>query len=184
MTNPELELQLVLLLEAAPTRSADLAALHRQVRERLGPRSPGAAEFCRELRSNRTFLLLEREPDLGPDLAPGYGAAFSAAGLLPAPRVVLAADAAGDDAAAAARDPLAIAAASLRTLLERAPGCAGAIAAAFEQVEGLTPMLRSGPSGAGTAPSTIPPRVLPGRARGRPPRRPGASPPPLPRGSR
>lgn len=174
MSNPELLLQVVLLLETEPTRSAEVRHIHRQIRERLGPRSPSLAELYSELRSNRSFLLLERTADLDSALDPGYGPALEAAGLRPSPRVLLAAEEPLPDRG----DPLVLAAGSLRTLLQRAPELAPAVGAAFAQVDRLAsraaafagPAVDPAPAGlrgAGTAPSTTLPPGPRHRARGR-----------------
>lgn len=162
MTNPELQLQLVLLLEAEPTRSLDVAQLHREVRERLGPRSPSLGELYRELRADRSFLLLERESGLGADVEAAYGPALDAAGLRPPPRVVLAAD-----AAAESDHPLSLAGLTLRTLLERNPAAAAEVADAFAQIERVTPHVRAALEGDAAAPSTTPPPGPPAPARTR-----------------
>ena len=170
MTNPELQLELVLLLEGQPTRSADVHTLHHQVRERLGPRAPSLAELYREIRANASFLVLERASGLDPELETSYGAALDAAGLRSAPRVVLACD------EMPSGDPLALVAGSLRTLLERAPAVAASVAAAFEDVDRLAARCGAGLRTSGTAPSTTPPPGPrdPGRTARRP-RRPAAS---------
>lgn len=188
MSNPELQLQVVLLLETEPTRSAEVHHLHQQIRERLGPRSPSLAELYTQLRADRSFLLLERDAGLESTLDPGYGPALEAAGLRPSPRVLLAAE----EPPSARADPLVLAAGSLRTLLQRSPELAPAVGAALEQVDRLAAQLAAATGAVGrptltdvgTAPSTIllrePRRATRARRRWRSP----ASRPPLPGGCR
>lgn len=188
MSNPELQLQVVLLLETEPTRSAEVRRLHHQIRERLGARSPSLAELYTELRANRSFLLLERAAGLEPALDPGYGPALEAAGLRPSPRVLLAAE----EPLPARADPLVIAVGSLRTLLQRTPALAPAVGSALEQVDRLAANVAAATgaaggrtlTGVGAAPSTIPLREPRRPARARRRWRSPASRPPLPGGSR